>query len=174
MCPSSPLASSTAPTIGTAPVIRLHQFVHRAMSGGLPQLGTDTAGDPIATTTADGAPTLYAYGDTAYPSLATTVTDPQGDVTTYSYDSAGRQTEAVVANHADTYTQTSITAYDSAGRVYCTIAPQAYGAGDTTCPSTPPTSAPTPDSDPNPGDSITIYDADNRPIYQVNPLGGAT
>ena len=66
---------------------------------------TDGAGSTVAATTAylynengyekqitnpDGETTSYAYGDPAYPSLVTTMTDPLGRTTTYTYNPDGQ------------------------------------------------------------------------------------
>jgi len=119
-----------------------------------------------------GATTSYSYSDDSFPNTATQKTDPQGDITTTTLDSAGRainQTEAF-----NSYSATTVTAYDSAGRAFCTISPLAYSQGHTTCPSAEPTSAPTAGSDPWPGDQITIFNANGQPLYQVSPIGGVT
>ncbi len=92
----------------------------------------NSAGNVTSSTTPIDGTTTYSYGDSQFPSLATSVTDPDGTVTTNTYDSAGRLTESVQS--FGLYSSTSITAYDSAGNVYCTIAPIAYANGDTTCP----------------------------------------
>ncbi len=108
---------------------------------------------------------------TGLPGAVATETDPDGTVTTYTYNTAGQVTSKVVT--FGTYSATTLTGYDSAGRAYCTISPLSYSQGTTTCP-TAPTSPPTAGSDPWPGRTITIYDSDSRPVYSVNPLGGTT
>ena len=100
-----------------------------------------------------------------------TVTAPAGTVTAYTYNGAGQVLQEVQT--FGTYSATTVHAYTTRGLEYCTITPIAYSKGHTTCPSAP-TSPPTAGSDPWPGDSITIYDKDARPLYQVNPLGGVT
>jgi RHS repeat-associated protein len=133
----------------------------------------DSSGDVLTETNPASGTTSYSYGDSSFPWLATTVTSPDGTVTANTYDATGRLTEQVTSFGA--YSATSITGYDSLGRRYCTIAPLAYSQGHTACPTPSSTVAPTNStSDPWPGLSITIYDADNRPIYAVNPLGGVT
>jgi len=75
------------------------------------------------------------------------------------------------------FSATTIKAYDSSGRLYCTISPLAYSEGTTSCPSAKPstyTPPHNPASDPFLGASATVYDLDGRPIYQINPLGGVT
>jgi len=132
----------------------------------------DSAGNVTSVTTPTGATTTDAYTDPSFPTTPTQVSDPQGDVTTTTLDSAGRpvsQTESFRS-----YSATTITAYDSAGRIFCTIAPLAYAQGHTACPTTAPSAAPSPGSDPWPGAQITIFDGDGHPLDQINPLGGVT
>ena len=119
-----------------------------------------------------GATTTYAYTDPSFPHTATQVTDPQGDVTATTLDSAGRPVSAT-ETFGD-YSATTLTAYDTSGRVYCTIQPLAYSQGDTSCPSSAPTTAPTAGSDPWPGASITMFNGNGEPTYQVSPIGGVT
>ena len=64
-------------------------------------------------------------------------------------------------------------AYDSYGRRYCQVDPNETAKG-VTCPASPPSSPPTPSSDPYLGATITTYDADGRVIQTTNPLGGIT
>ena len=152
-CPSSPPSS---PPTGTAT--------------GYTTTLWSSSGNATSVTDPTGATTTFVYGDSSFPSVITQKTDPQGDVTDYTYDSAGRQTQSVETFNS--YSATTITAYDSAGRTYCTITALSYSQGDTTCPS-PPTTPPTAGSDPWPGDNITIFDGNGKPIYQVNPIGGS-
>jgi RHS repeat-associated protein len=130
----------------------------------------DSAGYVTSTTNANGGTTSYAYG-LSNPELVSSQTDPDGDVTTYSYNGAGQVTKQVET--AGAYSATTVTAYDSAGRTYCTIVPLAYAEGDTSCPAAP-TSPPTAGTDLWPGATITIFDAAGQPTYSVNPLGGVT
>lgn len=132
----------------------------------------NSAGNKTSSTNAIGGTTTYVYGSSSFPWLPTQVTDVDGTVTTYTYNSAGQVTQQVQA--FGTYSATTVTAHDAVGRLYCTIAPLAYSEGETICPSTPPTTAPTPGTDPWPGVTITIYNGSNQPIYSVNPQGGVT
>ena len=51
--------------------------------------GYDALGNTVTQTDGAGHSTVYAYADPAWPSKATSVTDPDGRVTTYAYDPAG-------------------------------------------------------------------------------------
>ena len=153
-CPSTPPSSPPTGTV-TGYTTTLY-----SSSGNITSV-TDPMGDT----------TTSVYANSSFPSLVTQQTDPVGDVTTNTYDAAGHKTQSVET--FGSYSATSVTAYDSAGRSYCGIGALAYSQGHTTCPS-PPTTAPTPGSDPWPGDTITIYDDDRQPLYQVNPAGGVT
>ena len=201
----------------------------------------DSAGDVLSQTNADGGTNSFAYADSAFAYLPTTLTSTAGTVTNDTYNSAGQLTKSVAG--FGSYSATTVTAYDPAGRAYCTIAPLAYSQGYTTCPTVttiaagssgatlpqstidvastsgfstssplavPSTaglqpvtctgdtsttftgcsggtgtlsagdsllqavSAPTRGADPWPGDSITVYDAADQPIYTVSPIGGVT
>ncbi|MGH9170877.1 MAG: DUF6531 domain-containing protein [Acidimicrobiales bacterium] len=133
----------------------------------------DSSGDAVSATSASGGTTTYSYGESSYPSLPTVTTAPDGTVTTDTYDSAGRLTKQVETFAG--YSATSVTAYDSDGRPYCSISPLAYSQGYTSCVSPAPTSPPsTSAADPWAGQTITIYDSDSRPAYTVNPLGGVS
>jgi RHS repeat-associated protein len=91
-----------------------------------------STGNITSSTTPTDATTTYSDGDPAFPTEATVVTDPDGTVTTNSYDAAGRLTQAVQS--FGSYSATTITAFDPAGNVYCTIEPIPYSQGDTACP----------------------------------------
>jgi RHS repeat-associated protein len=91
----------------------------------------NSAGFVTSSTNPNGGTTSYTY-ESSNPTLVATETDPDGDVTTNTYNSVGQLIQKVES--FETYSSTSITAYDSAGRVYCTIAALAYSEGDTTCP----------------------------------------
>ena len=95
-------------------------------------------------------------------------TTPTSGATITTFDGAGRPVQ--VANPLG---EISYTAYDEAGNAYCTVAP-ADAATGVTCPSSPPSSAPTTGDDPYPGATITTYDTVGRPVQVTNPLGGIT
>lgn len=146
----------------------------------------DSAGNVLTSTDADGDTTTSCYfwenGSDGAPSCAEgasgtnepeglySTTAPDGSVTTYMYDDSDEVTKSVTTFNG--YAATTIHGWTD-GLEYCTIGPLAYSQGDTSCPSVP-SSAPTPGSDPWPGDTITIFDADGRPLDVVNPLGGVT
>ena len=138
----------------------------------------NATGSVSSVTNPTGATTTYGYTNATFPNTATEITDypdgnltTAGNATTITLDSAGRPT-----NQTETFgsfSATTLSAYDSAGRLYCAIDPLAYAQGHHSCPSLP-LSAPTPGSDPWPGAEITIYNDDGQPAYQVSPLGGVT
>jgi RHS repeat-associated protein len=154
-CPSSP---PTSPPTGTVTGYTTTLY--------------SAAGNETSVTTPNGATTTYGYTNANFPSSVTSSTDPQGDVTGTTLDSAGRP--VTVVQSFGSYSATTVTAYDAAGRAFCTIGALAYSQGDTTCPSSEPTSPPTAGSDPWPGDQITIFNGDGQPLDQVNALGGVT
>jgi RHS repeat-associated protein len=144
----------------------------------------DAAGSVLTSTDADGNTTTNCYfsesasGQCAYdapnpggPEMLYQSTDPDGTVTTYSYQNGDQVTQKVQS--FGSYSATTVYGYDADGRQYCVIQPLAYAQGHTTCPS-PPSSPPAAGADPWPGKTITIFDADSRPIDVVNPLGGVT
>ncbi len=89
------------------------------------------------------------YTDSIYNSLGevTTTTNPIGGTTQYAYDATGNK--------------------------YCTVTPYAY-AGGTRCPTSEPSTPPTPSSDPYPGATIDTFNADNQVVQVTNPIGGIT
>jgi YD repeat-containing protein len=131
----------------------------------------DSAGDMTSSTDADGDTTSYVYGASGHPGLVSSETGPNGKVTTYSYNSAGEVSSQVVS--FGTYSATTVYAYDADGNQYCSVAPYEY-AKAVTCPSSVPSSPPTPSDDPYLGATITTYDANNEPVQVTNPLGGIT
>jgi YD repeat-containing protein len=126
----------------------------------------DDAGDVTSSTNADGATTTYAYTDPSHPGLATVTTDPDGDVTTVVYDAAGQVTSSTVS--FGSYTATTLSAYDIAGQLYCTVAPQQVAAS-ITCPSSPPSA-----SSPPAGVTSDFYDANGDLVQQTGPTGETT
>ncbi len=121
------------------------------------------------TTCAASAPSGGSGGN---PQLLYSSTDPDGTVTTYTYDQAGHVLTSVQAFRS--YTARTVNAYTAAGQHYCTIAPLAYSQGHTACPTPPPSAAPAAGTNPWPGAAITIFDQSSRPLFQVSPLGGVT
>ena len=134
----------------------------------------DGAGDVASVTNPVGATTSYAYTNPSFPDTATQITDPVGDVTNVALDAAGRVVSQTETFAPDGFSQTTVTAYDAAGRAFCTIASVAYAQGHTSCPAAEPASPPAPGSDPWPGAQITLFNGAGQPTYQVNPLGGVS
>jgi RHS repeat-associated protein len=85
-----------------------------------------------------------------------------------TYDGDGQATQVTNPLGGITYT-----AYDSAGRVYCTVSAR-EAAADVTCPGSPPESPPTPGDDYYLGATITTYNALGEVAQVTNPLGGIT
>ncbi len=131
----------------------------------------DSAGDKTSSTDADGNTTSYAYAVTGHPGLVSSKTDPDGTVTVYTYNGAGEVTSQAAT--FGSYSATTTYAYDSHGRKYCEVDPY-EAAQSVTCPSSPPSSPPTPSSDPYLGTTITTYDSDGRTVQVTNPIGGIT
>src|ERR1019366_2949834 len=71
------------------------------------------------------------------------------------------------------YSAKTLDAYDAYGRQYCEVSPLEASRG-VTCPSSAPSTPPTPSSDPYLGATITTYDAAGRVVQVTNPLGGVT
>ena len=71
------------------------------------------------------------------------------------------------------YSATTLYAYDAFGREYCSVAPNEAAQG-VTCPSSAPSSPPTPGSDLYLGATITTYNAVGQVVQVTNPLGGIT
>ncbi len=131
----------------------------------------DSAGDQTSATDADGNTTTYAYDAAGHPGLVSSSTSPDGTTTAYSYDAAGQVTSQVVS--FGSYSATTLYAYDAAGDLYCSVAPAEVAHG-VTCPTSAPSTPPTPGDDPDPGATITTFDAAGQPVQVTNPLGGIT
>ena len=131
----------------------------------------DSAGDTLTSTDADGNTTTYVYNATGHPGLVSSQSDPDGTTTSYTYNGSGEVTTQVVT--FGSYSATTLNAYDTYGRKYCSVAPYEAAKG-VTCPSSPPSSPPTPSNDPYTGATITTYDSDGRVIQVTNSLGGIT
>ena len=126
----------------------------------------DSAGDTLTSTNADGDTTTNVYGVTGLPGLVSSSTDPDGTVTSYTYNGAGQVLTKVVSFNG--HSATTANAYDSEGRQYCEVDPYEYAQG-VRCPGSPPSpSSP-------PADLIsTFYDADGRVIQTTSPIGGTS
>jgi YD repeat-containing protein len=131
----------------------------------------DAAGDKTSSTDADGNTISYAFNAAGHPGLVSATTDPDGTVTSYTYNGAGQVTSQVAT--FGSYGATTLYAYDNLGRKYCEVDPY-EAAQSVTCPSSPPSSPPTPTSDPYLGAAITTYDSDGRVVQSTNPIGGIT
>jgi len=129
--------------------------------------GYDAAGDPTSSTDADGNTTTKAYANPSHPGLVSSETDADGTTTTFTYNAAGQITQQVAS--FGSYSATTDNAYDSDGRIYCTVSPYEV-ANSVTCPGTPPTSPPTG----TPGYTATIYNSSNEVTSVTNPIGGTT
>ena len=129
----------------------------------------DSAGDETSATDADGNKTLYYYAVSGHPGLLSSSVSPDGTTTSYTYNSAGLVLSQTVSFAS--YSATTLSAYNTAGEQYCSVAPHEYALG-VTCPSSPPSSPPTPGHDSYLGAAITTFDAAGRPVQVTNPLGG--
>jgi RHS repeat-associated protein len=134
----------------------------------------DAAGDVLTSTDALGNVTTNTYDTSGH--LHST-TDPDGTTTTNTYNGANQviqQTQTFGAT-----TATTLNAYDALGHKYCTVAPSQAAKG-VTCPTTEPTTPPTPAnpptliSDPYLGATIDTFDAIGRVIQVTSPTGGVT
>ena len=113
------------------------------------------------------APIEVAAGVTC-PATAPSPSSPPPDVTSNFYNSSGQLVQTTGPSGATTQY-----AYDSAGRQFCTVAPEAYSQ-DVRCPATPPASPPAPGSDPYLGAQVTSYNASGQVAQVTNALGGVT
>ena len=127
----------------------------------------DAAGDKLTSTDALGHTTTNVYGDAStHPGLVSQLTDPDGDVTSYTYNGAGEVTNETAS--FGTFTSTTLKAYDAHGRVYCKVDPIEATKG-VTCPASPPSP-----SSPPANLTSTFYDADGHVTQSTNALGGTS
>jgi RHS repeat-associated protein len=127
----------------------------------------DTAGDQYCAV----SPNEAAKGATcpaSPPSPPTPGDDPYlgATITTYNADSQPVQ----VTNPLGGITYT---AYDQAGKPYCTVTPVEAAQG-VACPLSAPSTPPTVGNDPYLGATVTTYDSNGRVVQVTNPLGGIT
>jgi RHS repeat-associated protein len=120
--------------------------------------GSAVTGNP-----APNLETQYAYLDSSLPADPTSVTDPDGDVTTLTYDVAGQvATNSVSPSTGVSNTTTYL--YDTNGQLYCEAGPKATDAG-VSCPAF---------GQPRVADTTTYSrDADERVISTTDPDGNA-
>jgi RHS repeat-associated protein len=109
---------------------------------------------------------IEAAASVTCPSSPPSSSSPPADVTSTFYDADGN-----VIQTTNALGGTTQTAYDGIGLVYCTVSPKNY-ASSVRCPSTEPTTQPTPTSDPYSGAVITGYNALGLPIQVTNAIGG--
>ena len=110
--------------------------------------------------------TTFAYTDSAHPGLPTVTTDPDGDVTTVVYDSAGQVTSSTVS--FGSYTATTLSAYTTAGQLYCTVSP-INAANGVVCPTSPPLP-----SSPPADVTSNFYNTNGQMVQTTSPIGGTT
>jgi RHS repeat-associated protein len=140
----------------------------------------DTSGDTMSVTDPDGDKTSYSYGVAGHPGLVSSETDPDGTTTSFTYNTAGQVTQKQAT--FGSYSAPTFYGYDADGRLFCEIDPLPYALSNDTlsCPSAAdaPTTAPSTSGTwtglSTGGEDITVYDSDGRPIYQVNAIGGVT
>lgn len=121
----------------------------------------DSAGDEVTSTNALGDATSYAYAyGSTHPGLVSSVADPDGTKTTYSYNAAGQVTESEVTDSSNSYTATTLFGYNSMGLEDCEVAPMDVANGVTCSSST--------------GLTSTTYDSAGRVELVTNPIGGTT
>ncbi len=132
----------------------------------------DSAGDLASSTTPDytsAAPTTTSYTySSAYPGSVATVTDPDGQKTTYTYGAPSQVTQRTVTDGSlNSYSATTQYEYSSSGLLYCTVSAADYATG-TRCPAV--SSGDTAYA----GATIDTYDGSGRLIESANPLQGIT
>ena len=115
------------------------------------------------------ASSLYSYapGTTQADGVTSSFYDPSGNLVQQSTPglSAAENSSGAAAD-----VDTTLTAYDADGNAYCTVTPTNAAAGKT-CPSTPPTSAPTGTAE---GYETEIYDVGDNLISDTDPVGDTT
>ncbi|MGQ0744992.1 MAG: DUF6531 domain-containing protein, partial [Acidimicrobiales bacterium] len=120
------------------------------------------------------ARTTYGYANPAHPGDVTSVSDPLGRVSTYTYDDAGNQTAVV-----NPLGQRTSASYDRAGRRLSATSPRGNAAGAdpeqfTTHFSYDPANRLVNVVDPLGRETTTNYDADGRPVATTDPGGTLT
>lgn len=108
---------------------------------------------PGATSPSGDLTTNYAYTDSAFPSLPTSMTDPNGKTTTYTYDSDGDLASTTQPDGEDT-----TYGYDADGEQTKVTSPEG---------NTPPNS-------PTAYTTTTTYNAAGQPLTVTDPMGNVT
>lgn len=121
----------------------------------------DVEGNVLTSTDAVGNTTIYAYGDTTHPGDITSITDPDGRVTSFTYDADGDVASKSVEPTSGTLDTTTFTV-DSDGEQVCEASANADGI---TC---PPAGSPH-----EAGTTTTVYDADGE-VTSVTDANGNT
>jgi RHS repeat-associated protein len=138
------------------------------------------------TGTSESQTMTYAYGDASHPGDVTATTDPDGNVTTYTYDAAGDQTSST-----DPDGHTTSTSFNSLGQKISTTDPLGHmtsytydALGDTLTVTDPMGHVTTntydadqnllSTTDPNGNTTSYTYDADNELTKTTNPGGSST
>lgn len=125
----------------------------------------NSAGELLSTVKPGGITTTYTYGDTSHPDQATAVTDPDGFLWNFGYDSYGDRTTV-----ADPFGDTTTTYYDIAGRFTGTedarknttvVTPDGFGR-------------PVKTTDPLNQATFTSYDADGNLSSVDDAMGNLT
>ncbi|HET9059869.1 MAG TPA: LamG-like jellyroll fold domain-containing protein, partial [Acidimicrobiales bacterium] len=113
------------------------------------------------------APQQVAQGITC-PSTPPSASSPPAGVSSTFYDTSGNVVQTTGPNGG-----TSVSAYDAAGRVWCSVAPPAYEKG-VRCPATEPATAPSAGKGPYLGATITTYNSSGQMAAVTSPLGAVT
>jgi RHS repeat-associated protein len=142
--------------------------------------GEQVSGDP-----APNLLTSYAYNDPVHPGEPTSVTDPDGHVVSYTYDTAGDVASEVISPSSGV-DDTTAYAYDNNGQLYCETSPDATAAGvvcpafgqprvaDTTSYLRDNDGRITSVTDPDGDTTSSFYDADGNLTLSTDPNGAQT
>lgn len=129
----------------------------------------DKRGNALSVAPSETSSTLsqtwqLVYGDGSHPGDVTQLTDPDGHVATFAYDTNGDHV-STTTHPSSGVADTTDDVYDVLGRRVCEAAPDAVAAG-TSCPSA---------GSPRVADTATwSYDADGEVTSTTDPLGGTT
>jgi RHS repeat-associated protein len=142
-------------------------------------------GEQVSGNLAPNLLTTYAYNDPVHPAEPTSVTDPDGHVVSYTYDTAGDVASEVVSPSSGVDDTTTF-AYDSNGQLYCETSPDGTAAG-VVCPAfgqprVADTTSYVRDNDgrvtslidPDGDTASTSYDGDGNVTLSTDPNGAQT